>query len=86
MQLKKQIGSEKKKIIRLLNKGMSLIYLKVPMETYSKLSFCWFKKFVTRYVFGELQLTQISFNIETFCCNLKIRDLGAKLSVAFLLV
>ena len=26
----------------------------------------------------ELRLTQISFNFQTFCCNIKIRDLGAK--------
>ena len=57
-----------------LIKGMSNIYLKVTI-----------KKSVTRSVFGELQLRQISLNFRTSCCNLKIRGLGAKLSVAFLL-
>ena len=57
-----------------LIKGMPNIYLKVTV-----------KKSVTRSVFGELQLRQISLNFRTSCCNLKIRGLGAKLSVAFLL-
>ena len=57
-----------------LIKGMSNIYLKVTI-----------KKSVTRSVFGELQLRQISLNFRTSCCNLKIRGLGARLSVAFLL-
>ena len=57
-----------------LIKGMSNIYLKVTI-----------KKSVTRSVFGELQLRQISLNFRTSCCNVKIRGLGAKLSVAFLL-
>ena len=42
------------------NKGMSNIYLKVTIETFSKLRFSGFKKFVTRSVFGELQLMEIS--------------------------
>ena len=37
---------------------MSNIYLKVTIETFSKLRFSGFKKFVTRPVFGEPQLTQ----------------------------
>ena len=41
-----------------------------------------FKKFVPWSVFVELQLTQISLNFKTSCCNLKIRGLGAKLCVA----
>ena len=36
---------------------MSNIYLKVTIETFSKLRFSSFKKFATRSVFGELQLT-----------------------------
>ena len=32
-----------------------------------------------------LQLTQISLNFQTSCCNLKIRGLGAKLFVALLI-
>ena len=50
---------------------------------FSKLRFSEFKKFVTRSVFRELQLTQISLNFKTNCCNLKIRDLGTKLCVAY---
>ena len=38
-----------------------------------------FKKFVSRSVVGELQLTQISLNFKTTRYNLKIRGLGAKL-------
>ena len=62
---------------------MSNIYLKVTIETFSKLRFSGFKKFVTESVFGELQHTQISLNFETSCCCLKIRGLEAKLCVAF---
>ena len=64
---------------------MSNIYLKVIIETFSKLLGSRFKKFVTWSVFGELQLTQISLNFKTSCFNLKISGMGAKLCVAFLL-
>ena len=70
---------------RLLSKEMSNIYLKVTIEAFSKLRFSGFKNVVTRSVFGELQLTQMSLNFKTSCCNLKIRALGAKPCVAFLL-
>ena len=64
---------------------MSNIYLKAIEKTdVLKHRFCKFKKIVTRSVFGELQLTQISLKFKT-CCNFKIRSLGAKLCVAFLL-
>ena len=43
---------------------------------YSKLHF---SKFVSRLVFEELQLTQISMNFQTSCCDLKIRSLAPKL-------
>ena len=69
----------------LLSKGMSNIYLKVITETFSKLRFSGFKKIGNRSVFWGLQLTQISLNFKTSYCNLKIRGLGAKLCVAFLL-
>ena len=62
---------------------MSIIYLKVSIETLSKFPFSGFKKFVTNIVFGELQLTQRSFNFKTSYCNLRIRGLGAKLCVTF---
>ena len=58
---------------------MSNIYLKVTIETFSKLRFYGFKKFVSRSVFGELQLKQISLNFKTSCCNLKIGGRGAEL-------
>ena len=54
--------------------------LKVTIETFSKIRFSGFKKFVSRSVFGDMQ-TPLKF--KTSCCNLKIRDLGAKLWVAF---
>ena len=79
----KEINRLRKEINRLLCKGMSNIYLKGTIETFSKLRFSGFKKFVTRSVFGELQLTQISLNFKTSCCNLKIRGMGTKLCVAF---
>ena len=81
----KEINKLKKEINRLLSKGMSNIYIKVTIETFSKLPLSGFKKFVTRLVFGELQPTQVSLNFKSSCCNLKIRGLGAKLCVAFLL-
>ena len=37
--------------------------------TFSKPWFSKFKKFVSRSVFGELQLTQISLNFKTSCWN-----------------
>ena len=80
-----EIDRLKKEINRLLSKGMSIIYLRVTIETFSKLRFSGFKKFVTRSVFEELQLTQISLNFKTSYCDLKIRGLGPKLCVAFLL-
>ena len=36
--------------------------------------------------FRELQLTQISLNFQNSCCNLKVRGLGAKLCMTFLLL
>ena len=75
----KEINSLRKEINRLLTKKMSNIYVKVTIETFSKLLFSGFKKFVTRSVFGELQLTQISLNFKTSCCYLEIRGLGGKL-------
>ena len=53
--------------------------------TYPKLRFSKLKKFISRSVFRELQLMQMSLNFQTSCCNSKIRGLGAKLCEAFLL-
>ena len=75
----------RKKINRLLIKGMSDISLKVTIETLSKCPFPGFKTFVSRSVSGELQFTHISLNFKTFCYNLKVRGLGAKLCVSLLL-
>ena len=81
----KEINRLRKEINRLLSKGMSNIYLKVTIETFSKLRFSGFKKFVTSSVFGELQLTHILSNFQIHRCNLQIRGPGAKLCVVFLL-
>ena len=70
----------RKEINRLLSKDMSNIYFKVTIETFSKLRFSAFKS-ITRSIFRELQLTQISLNFKTSCCNLKIRGLGVRLFV-----
>ena len=69
-----------KEINRLLSKGMSNIYLKVTIESFSK--FSRFKKVCQQVSFGELQLIELNFKT---CFNLKIRRLGAKRFVAFLL-
>ena len=58
-----------KGINRLISKGMTNIYLKVTIEkklTFSKLRFSKFKIVVSRSVFGELKLMQISLNFELF--------------------
>ena len=49
----KEINMLRKEINRLLSKGMSNIYLKVIIETISKLQFSVFKKFVIRSVLGS---------------------------------
>ena len=36
------------------------------------------QKFISGSVFGKLQLKQISLNLKTSCCNLKIRGLSKK--------
>ena len=60
---------------------MSNISVKVTIESFSKLRVSGFKNFVTRSVFEELQLTQISLNFKTSSCNLKIRSPGEKQKV-----
>ena len=49
----KEINMSRKEINRLLSKGMSNIYLKVTIETFSKLRFLGFKKIVTRSDLGS---------------------------------
>ena len=74
-----------KEINRVISKRISSIYSKVTIETYSTLRFCKFKKLISRLLFGELQLTQISLNFKTPCCYLKIKGLGVK-AYAFSLI
>ena len=81
----KEISRLRKEINKLLSKGMSNVYLKPIIRTLLKLRFSGFKKFVTRSDFEELQLTYISLDFKTSCCNLKIRGPEAKLRLAFLL-
>ena len=76
--LLKEINRLLKEINRLLSKGMSnkglLKSYYWEKKTYSNLRLSEFKKFVSK----------ILLNFQTFCCNLKIRGLGARLWVAFL--
>ena len=65
---------------------MSNIYLKVKKVKVSKLQLSKFKKFVPRWDFGDLQLTQMSLNFKTSCCDLKIWALDAKVFVAFSII
>ena len=67
----KEMNRLRKEINKLLSKGMSKIYLKVTIETFSKLRFSGFKK---------LDI----INFKTSYCNLKIRGLGAKICAVFL--
>ena len=48
-----EINRLRKQIDRLLSKRMSNIYLKVTIETFSKLLFSGFRTFVTRSVLGS---------------------------------
>ena len=71
---------------RLMNKGMSNIHLKVTIGKnccFSNFRFFIFKNFVSRAVFGGLQLTQILWNFKTSCCDLKTKVLEAKVCVVF---
>ena len=77
----------RKEINKSFSKEMSNIYLKVTAEKNCLLKTSVFrlKKFVTRSIFWELQLMQISLNLKTSFCNIKIRGLGAELYVTSLL-
>ena len=84
-----EINRVRKEINRLLSKGMSNICLKVSFEKKwhtENFNFIKYKKLVSLTVFGELHSTHadiIEFSI--FYSNLKIRDLGAKVYIVFLL-
>ena len=65
---------------------MPNIYLKVTIERFSKLRFSGFKKFVTRSVFGELQLTQISLNFKNFLLQLKNQRSLSKIVCGFSII
>ena len=70
-----------KEINRLISKGMSNFFLKVTVDVLKTLKF---KEFISRSVFGELQLRETSLNFKNSFCNLKIRGLEENLSVTFL--
>ena len=61
---------------------MSNIYLKVTMGGSQNFDFLGLKN-LSPICFGQLQLTQILLNFKTSCCNLKMKRLRAKQSVAF---
>ena len=85
----KEIARLRKKINRLLIKGMSNIYLNVTTEKKlcsPKFDFLSLKKLPPGKFLGELQLTLISLNFRTSYCNLKIRGLGVKFCVVFLII
>ena len=50
---------------------------------FSKLRFSKSKNIVSRSVYGEVQVREISLNFKYFNCNLKIRGLGAKWCLTF---
>ena len=83
----KEINKLLKEMNRLLSKGMSNNNSKITIEKTDalKIRFSRFQKFISWSVFGELKLTHMLLKFKTFCCNLKIRGLGAKLCIAFLL-
>ena len=72
-----------KKINKLINKIMSNIRILECQLLLRKNGVL--KKLCLQVSFWEPQLTQVLLNFKTSCCNLKIRRLGAKLCVAFLL-
>ena len=86
--LNKEIHRTRKEINSLLSKGMSNIHLNATIKKNWRsqtFDFLHLKKSVPRSVFEELQHMQISLSFKSSCCNLKIKDLGAKMCVAFLL-
>ena len=82
----KEINGLRKERNRWLSKSMTNIYLKVTVNRKwrtQNFDFKSLKSLSSNQIFWELQLTQISLNFQTSCCNLKIRALGAKLCVAW---
>ena len=72
----KEINRLRKEINRLLSKRMSNIYLKVTID----------EKIGRSQNLDFLRLKKnCHLNFKTSCCNLKIRRMGAKLCVTFLL-
>ena len=72
----KEINRLRKEINRLLSKRMSNIYLKVTID----------EKIGRSQNLDFLGLIKnCHLNFKTSCCNLKIRRMGAKLCVTFLL-
>ena len=84
----KEIDRLRKKRNRLLSKGMSNIYLKFTNEEKNGRSqnfdLLGLKNLSPSPILGA-PTKALSLNFKTSCCNLKIRRLGAKLCVAFLL-
>ena len=76
------------KVSRLSSKGIFDIYLKATVEKKwrtKNFDFLIFKISSPGHFLGGFHFTQISLNFQTSCCNLKIRGLGEKLVVVFLL-
>ena len=59
----KEINRLTKEINRLLSKGLSNIFLKVTIETFSNLRFSGFKNICHVVSFDGLELTQMSLNL-----------------------
>ena len=71
--------SSVKEIKRLISKGISSIYSKITIEKN------WLQSFL-QVRFWVAPTQAVSLNFDTSSCNLKTRDLGAKVCVAFLLI
>ena len=77
-----------KEINRLLSRGMSNIYFKVIIEKKlgtHNFDFLSLESLSSGQFLGSSNLTQISLSFQTSCCYLKVRRLGEKLCVGFLL-
>ena len=88
--IKKEINRLRKEINSLLSKGMSILYLKVTIEkNWRSQNFDFLSlKNLSPGQFLEISKNWISklLNFKTSCYNLKIRRLGAKQWVGFLLL